>query len=344
MYKFNLEERNLLENLFNRKYHQDVSSNNLFDIKEEKIQKYFELKSIQLIKVRQLIMKYFVNNEVKVDKKILSEDIKNLQDTYQYFPVWSKIIEIGIYLNTENKGKIRQSIKKLLLLSPFELRTSLQIFNDDLLKKFIKSFTNKINGIESVKEKEMLISYIYNIADENTVVKENFKDYAIWPLNELRNSFGSYNYGIKFIGTWYYLLSKRISENEIFKLLDRKLDSKNVHEIPKEHFWIFYRYNPVDDNIRKIINEKIEKISLSDDLTDLILMDILIENDSIFQFLKNSKIVKIPKLKINYKRKILEQLIYKAESLQYPILELFKLGDRREELLWAMIKEISIKL
>ena len=278
-----------------------------------------------------------------INKESIRKESMALLDEIKEFPegLMKKFLSTLLALHGGNEYWAGQLIREILM-TPYEA----VVFEKPVIsrhtdyKKFKKVFFDALVYMEkSLSDKRparLLASYMNEFFKEEEFLPVKKKINANWSLIEMRERYRSYLYGKRFPFLWYSILNRRAYGTEGERFLEENLSKRSIQRHGGDGLWIYTRWMPSNEKLRKVVFDEIEKIITSKRDIDRYFLLNLMDNEVIGkQLVQKHKELQRPLFSL--KREYYRSLLKKNHLIHFSLYELAKLGDRREELLWWIV-------
>lgn len=281
----------------------------IFQNKEEL--KSPEKRQIQLAAVKSLTHVFFKNLfslHLAINAKNQPWSIKLKRELSKFSPYWNLIR--GFSFSTEELLKIRDYL--LLVMNDYQ-----ETFEDQ-------------EGIKILAEK---FTQMGHTQEFRTIRSRSGAD---WSLSQLRERFKNPLLKSEFFDFWYMVMMNRTSDAELRQKFRQAIHKRSLQQARPGQLWVFQYFFPPDDELRKIILDKLLSFWRSPVQINRYTVLRTLEFNKVKQAM-SARDAYFKKANFQIKREFFTELLNSGYSTENALYELFLLGDKNEENLWWLI-------
>lgn len=277
-----------------------------------------------------------------------SEKFKTPYQRYRYqnevnelaSPFWRNIFSLNIALHSGNQPWLISLIKDLNRFSPYSFLVRGSSFTKQervMIRDYLLALLEKVDDeFENEEIIKILAEKITRLGVTNNFKTIRSRLDAEWSLSELRANFKNPRLKKEFFDFWYQGLIGRTSDSELDQKLRDGLNAKVLKSASPGQMWVFEHYFPADEELRKIIINKLLAMWKSGDI---------LEAHQVIKVLSDPKISRLlgeanedfKRANFQLKREFFKELLRSGRGVNYALYSLYRLGDEDLSNLWWII-------
>lgn len=254
-----------------------------------------------------------------------------------------KLLEVLAALRVGNDAWAKRALGEAIFIDPYQYALEINPIHlsPEKLSSYKSDLTQALKILNEKLKKEPIVQmYINTLAgqtNDDAILKVRDELGFRWSLVDIRNFIKDRIVGSSYPHVWFVALSGRTTQNEIDNYFESALDVQKMEKWEWYKMWLFRSFLPNDENLRKIIFEKLDQFEEELTLHRKLLLTQMAENQTIKRELKD-KIDLYSKPTFQLKREFYRSLFYSGEAPYFALFQLWSMGDISDEsLLWLAI-------